>query len=79
MKMNRQIKDNDSRLEYARLEIVELKVKQICICVNKKDYDTADNKQEKCVEMSNKYFIKENFGVSWKWYERRRLRNDDNN
>ena len=69
----------DSRLEFARQEIVELKVKQICICVNKKDYDTADNKQVKCIGISNKDFIKENFGVSWKWYERRRLRIDDDN
>ena len=66
-------------MEYARQEIVEMKVKQICICVNKKDYDIADNKQEKCVEISNKDFTKENFRVSWKWYERRRLRNDDDN
>ena len=58
-------------MEYARQEIVVLKVKQICICVNKEDYDTADNKQEKCVEISNKDFIKENFRVSWKRYERR--------
>ena len=40
MKMNRHIKEKDSRLEkYARQEIVEWNVNQICICVNKKDYD----------------------------------------
>ena len=31
-----------------------LEVEQICICVDKMDCDTADNKQEKSDEISNK-------------------------